>query len=673
MLCDSVVRDDVAVAALRVLSAQQVEHARSGHPGMPLGAADVAFVLWTRFLRYVPEDPHWCDRDRFVLSAGHASALLYSLLHLSGFAVSLDDLARFRQLGSPTPGHPERGSTPGVEMTTGPLGQGLGASVGIALGLKILQEKFRSATFPGLNSRVFVLASDGDMMEGISSEAASLAAHLGLDNLVVIYDSNRITIEGGTNLSFTEDVGQRFGAFGWHVQSVEGHDRSAIEGALREALAAGSGPKLLIARTVLAKHVPGGEGDHRLHGSPLGPERFDGLKLALGWPDTPPFTVPATAYEPFAARVSEVRGEYQEWLRRFETWREREPARAVAWDEMFNKPVPENLEALLGDAVGDTEKATRLHSAAVLSAVAPIMPWLVGGSADLAESNGIPSARLAPISKNAYRGQAIHFGIREHAMAAAANGLALTGAFHPFTATFLTFSDYMKPAIRLAALMRLPVVYVFSHDSIFLGEDGPTHQPVEHLAALRALPGLTVIRPADGPEVAAAWAWALRERRGPVAIILTRQKTPALPRDAAGHAPVRRGAYVLADRAAPEAVVVATGSEVAIASEAAALAEARGISLRVVSMPSMELFMCQPRAYRDAVIPPRARVVGIEAACGFGWERVIGRDGLFIGVGGFGASAPADALRNAFGLEPDAVANTIRDWLSSSSDREDLQ
>ncbi|MBN1423695.1 transketolase [Candidatus Fermentibacteria bacterium] len=665
-------RDDMAVAALRVLSAQQVEQARSGHPGMPLGAADVAFVLWTRFLRHMPDDPQWIARDRFILSAGHASALLYSLLHLSGYGLDMDDLIRFRQLGSRTPGHPEHAPELGIEMTTGPLGQGLGASVGMALGLKILEERFRSPAFPGLGSRVFVLASDGDMMEGISSEAGSLAAHLGLDNLVVIYDSNRVTIDGSTELSFTEDVGQRFRAFGWHVTTVNGQDRPAIESALHDALDGPGVPKLLIAETVLAKHVPGGEGDHRLHGSPLGPQRLDGLKRAVGWPETKPFSIPEIAYEPFMARVGIVREEYDSWRSRYESWRSAEPDRAAELDAMFTQAMPENLDTLVAQAVGQKEQATRLHSAAVLGVVMPTMPWLVGGSADLTESNGLPKEHLTRLCKGSYTGQTVHFGIREHAMAAAANGLALLGAFRPFIATFLTFSDYLRPSMRLAALMKLPVIYLFSHDSIFLGEDGPTHQPVEHLASLRALPNLTVMRPADGPEVAASWAWALRSRSGPIAIILSRQRVPVLPRASTALPSVERGAYVLVDHPEPAAVVVATGSEVGLAVAAAEIAQRHGVSLRVVSMPSMELFMGQGSPYRDTVLPPRCPVVGIEAAGGFGWERITGKEGLFIGVIGFGASAPADLLRKAYGLDPEPVARQIMNWLSSQPDKEDL-
>lgn len=665
MVRGSAEHDDLSVAALRVLSAQMVERAQSGHPGMPLGVADVAFVLWARILRYVPTDPQWIARDRFILSAGHASALLYSMLHMAGYGFSLEDLARFRQLGSATPGHPEREASRGIEMTTGPLGQGFGAAVGVALGLKNLDARFHSPLFPGLGARVFVLASDGDMMEGISSEAGSLAAHLGLDNLIVIYDSNHVSIDGSTSLAFSERVDERFRAFGWAVYTVDGYDRPAIERTVREALATPKTPKLIVAETVLAKGVPGGEGDHRLHGAPLGPDRFRALKEAVGWPESAPFSVPQEAYEPFRARVAEVREEYDAWQRAFARWRAAEPGQAAVWDAMFGQQVPEDLEDAAREAVGATERATRLHSSAVLARVAPALPWLIGGSADLSESNGIPVAQMSRIWRESYAGQRLHFGIREHAMGAAANGLALVGAFRPFVATFLTFSDYLRPAMRLAAMMKLPVIYLFSHDSIFLGEDGPTHQAVEHLAALRSIPHLTVVRPADGPEVAAAWAWALRARSGPVAIVLTRQKVPVLARPAGGLPPVDRGAYIIADVPSPTAVVVATGSEVALALDVAKRAADEGIRLRIVSMPSMELFAVQPYAYRAAVIPPGIPVVGIEAAGGFGWERIIGRGGLFIGVPGFGASAPARELGRAFGLDPESVLSTIRTWHSS--------
>ncbi len=654
--------DDLAVAALRALSAQQIETAQSGHPGMPLGVADVAFVLWTRFLRHAPDDPEWFARDRFILSAGHASALLYSLLHLSGYRVGLDDLARFRQYGSITPGHPERGTTPGVEMTTGPLGQGLGASVGVALGLKLVEARLRPLGFPPLGSRVFVLASDGDMMEGLSSEAGSLAAHLALDNLTVIYDSNRVTIDGPTGLTFSERVGDRFRAFGWHVQTVDGYDRPAIAHALEQAIATEGAPHLIIAQTTLAKHVPGGEGDHRLHGAPLGPTRLKGLLETIEWPNERFFTVPEEAYRPFAQWVEEVRKEYRSWHEALSIWL-RDPSHARAWEELFSQPVPEDFEVLLADAGLGEPRPTRVHSSAVLAAVAGRLPWLLAGSADLTESNGIPVREMAPIAAPTYVGQRIHYGVREHAMAAVSNGLALVGTFRPVAATFLTFADYMRPAMRMAALMRLPVVYAFSHDSVFVGEDGPTHQPVEQLACLRALPGLVVLRPADGWEVASCWSYALRERSGPIAIVLSRQKTRALPREGTGLPPVHRGAYVLTDCPDPDAVLVATGSEVAVALEAKALAAQEGVALRVVSMPSMELFMRQPPAYRDGVIPPHLPTIALEAAVGFGWERIVGRDGLFIGVDRFGVSAPAGDLPKAFGLDPHSVSRRIIDWL----------
>lgn len=660
---DASTPQELSVAAIRVLSAYQVERAKSGHPGMALGAADVAFVLWTKFLRYVPEDPEWIARDRFVLSAGHGSALLYSLLHLAGFPLSIDDLIQFRQLNSKTPGHPERGTTPGVELTTGPLGQGLGAAVGMALGLKMLESRFNGPGFPGLPARVFVLASDGDMMEGISSEAGSMAGHLRLDNLIVVYDSNHVTIDGSTDLCFSEDVAARFASFGWSVHRVDGHDHPSIEAALAQATSTRGSPSLIVATTVLAKGVPGHEGDHRLHGAPLGPQKFQALLEAQGWRGSP-VDIPPDARAPFQARAQQVREEYRSWQRSFQAWRSANPSGAALWDAMMAQPVaPDTLERFL-EAVGREARPTRLQSAAALAVAAPRMPWLVGGSADLTESNGLPVNHMPPVSARSYGGQRIHFGVREHLMAAMVNGLATLRAFRPLTATFLTFCDYMRPAMRLACLMRLPVIYVFSHDSIFVGEDGPTHQPVEHLASLRSMPRLTVLRPADGYEVAAAWAWILQHRDGPVALVLTRQSVDPLPRQGGEPPPVHLGAYVVHQSPDPRATVVATGSEVVTAVHAAGILRERGIPVNVVSMPSMELFMAQPEPYRASVIPPRLPKVGVEAGVRFGWDAIIGPEGLFIGVQDFGKSAPWGVLQEAFGFTPQAVADTIAQWIT---------
>ncbi len=659
--------DDIAVSALRVLSVQQIEQANSGHPGMPLGAADAAYVIWTRFLRYNPEDPDWMARDRFVLSAGHASALLYSLLHLAGYDLSIEDLSRFRQLGSRTPGHPERGTAPGVELTTGPLGQGLASSVGIALGLKMLSARFSSPSFPGLPSRVWVLASDGDMMEGISSEAGSMAAHLGLDNLFVVYDSNRITINGNTSLAFTESVTSRFRSFGWTVFETDGHDKEALAATLEKAQESHATPVLVVSKTLLAKHVPGREGDHRLHGSPVGPEGVKGLLEALHWPEDSPFRVPDEAYEPFRRRARDLKAVYGQWQKNMAQWKQTEPEEAALLESLFDQPLPHNLEEILMEAVGRDQKATRVHSGLALNAAATHAPWLIGGSADLTSSNKAEIHGASFIERGSFGGRNIHFGIREHCMAAVANGLAAMGAFKPYVATFLVFSDYMRPSIRLATLMKLPVIYIFTHDSIYVGEDGPTHQPIEHLAALRAIPGLTVIRPADGPEVAAAWAWALQKKDGPVVLALTRQKVDTLPHATDSIPPVPRGAYVIVDVPTPHLVLVATGSEVALALRVSELLANEDLIARVVSMPCIELFLQQPTQYRRSVIPGDLPVVAMEAAVGLGWTRIIGRQGLLVGMEEFGASAPAEVLSEHFGFTPQKIASRIRTWYQKRS------
>lgn len=659
--------ESIALATLRVLSAGQVEKANSGHPGMPLGAADAAYVLWTGFLRHNPKDPDWVARDRFVLSAGHASALLYSLLHLSGYALPLSELTRFRQLGSMTPGHPERGVAPGVEITTGPLGQGFGASVGIALGLKMLGARFASSRFPGIPARVWTLASDGDMMEGLSTEAGSFAGHFGLGNLKVIYDSNEVTIDGRISLTFSEDVGGRFTALGWHVLIVDGHDRPALASVFREAERHTASPVLIISKTALAKEVPGREGDHRLHGSPLGSESFAALKRNVGLDDRETFDIPETAYEPFRKRVEFVGEEYTQWQRRYDDWRQAEPRQAELWDIMFKHQLPEAPDRAVLEQITAEARPTRSFSGSVLQTIGPDVPWLVGGSADLTSSNSVIIEKGPPLSRDDLQRRLIHFGIREHAMGAVCNGLALTKAFRPFAATFLVFSDYMRPSIRMAALMGLRVIYIFTHDSIFVGEDGPTHQPVEQLPSLRAVPGLVVIRPADGYEVAGAWLLALKRESGPVALVFSRQNVGVLPRSEDHIPPIERGAYTVLNAENPDVVVIATGSEVFSVVEAASLLAQRGIRARIVSMPCVELFLSQPESYRDQLLPPGIPRVAVEAAIQLGWERIIGTDGLFIGMTGFGSSAPADVLRRHFGLDAPAIAGRISDWLISGS------
>jgi len=657
----------LAVKTIKMLAADAVEAANSGHPGLPLGAADHAFVLWSRFLRVDPSDPSWPDRDRFVLSAGHGSMLLYALLHLTGFDLSLADLRAFRQIGSKTPGHPEFGHTPGVETTTGPLGQGFSNGVGMALAARILAERVEvpGDAFSPVRQRVFGIVSDGDLMEGVASEAASLAGHLGLGAITYVYDDNRITIEGETALAFSESVPERFRAYGWHTQSVDGHDHEAVAAAIDLAIAESDRPSIICARTHIGNGSPGKHDTAGVHGAPLGAEELAATKKNLGWPSEPTFHVPAevrTFFEEWARARSEERAS---WQQQFDAWSTRNPEPAALWRNLHARTVPEDIAGRLLEAVPRKEAATRKLSGAVLQTAAEIVPSLIGGSADLAPSNNTYLNAYAAVSREQKGGRNLHFGIREHAMGAMLNGMALHGTTIPYGGTFLVFSDYMRPAIRLAALMRQQVIYVFTHDSIYLGEDGPTHQPVEQLAALRAIPGLTVIRPADAEETAAAWAWALRHRTGPTALVLTRQSVPRIEREHPfDPACIAQGAYVVREAENPELVILGTGSEVPVAVEAAAIvAERTGRSVRVLSMPSMDLFLARSPVERRRLLPAEARVAAVEVGVAHGWGQIVGRDGLMIGVDRFGASGPWKALAEHFGLTAEQVAERILAWL----------
>ncbi len=653
------------VHALRVLAMDAVERAKSGHPGMPMGMADVAFVLWTRHLRHNPVSPAWPNRDRFILSAGHGSMLLYALLHLSG-ALALEDLQSFRQWGSRTPGHPEHGHTPGVEITTGPLGQGFAAGVGMALAERWLAAHFNRPGFPIVDHYTYAIVSDGDLMEGVSHEAASLAGHLGLGRLIYLYDDNDISIDGSTDLTYTENVRLRFEAYGWQVLEIDGHDRVAIDQALSEARAALERPSLIICHTHIAYGSPGKQDSAAAHGAPLGAEEVRRTKQALGWPQEPPFYVPPEVYEYFARLRERWAAQEAEWNALFAAWRAEHPALAQDWDRAIRRELPPGWEERLPRFDEAAPMATREASGIVLNAIAPAIPWLIGGSADLSESNRTYLEGYPPVRRGDYAGRNIHYGVREHAMGAILNGLALHGGVIPYGGTFLVFSDYMRPAIRLAALMRLPVIYVFTHDSIFLGEDGPTHQPIEHLPSLRAIPNLTLIRPADAAEVAEAWKVALGWREGPVALVLTRQKVPHVTGEAARA--LSRGAYILreASRTPPELILVATGSEVALALQAAERLESEGVATRVVSMPSWELFAAQPSAYQETVLPEIGTRVVIEAARLLGWERFIGPRGRGVGIDHFGASAPAAVLAEQFGFTVDRVVALAREALAAS-------
>jgi transketolase len=658
--------DQMCVDTIRFLAADAVEQANSGHPGMPMGMADVAYVLWTRFLRYQPHDPQWPDRDRFVLSAGHGSMLLYAVLHLAGYDLPMAELQRFRQLGSRTPGHPEHDLTPGVETTTGPLGQGFGNGVGLALASRMLAARFGATDFAPVSWRVFGIVSDGDLMEGIASEAASLAGHWRLGNLIYVYDQNHITIEGSTDLAFTEDVGRRFEAYGWHVQQVDAYHRFDIARAFERAEAETARPSLIVAHSHIAYGAPHKQDTREAHGEPLGAAELQAAKRALGWPPEPAFLVPDAVRARFAERAAALRPEYDRWQQGFRAWRAQRAAQAELWDSHVQRRVPADLFDQLVAAAPPGKGATRAHSSVVLQRAAGLVPALVGGAADLEPSTKTYLKEDRDIAPGAFLGRNLHFGVREHAMAAICNGLALSGGFLPFGASFLVFTDYARPSIRLSALMGVQVVWVFTHDSVWLGEDGPTHQPIEHLCALRAIPNLLVIRPADGLETAVAWAMALERRTGPTLLALTRQTLPPLerierfaPRD------VARGGYVLreAGSAAFAATVIATGSEVSLAVETATLLARDGIALRVVSMPAPQRFLEQDRAWRDTVLPPGGRRISLEAGATNDWYRLIGDRGLAIGIDRFGASAPLGKLQEYFGFTPAAIAQRIREWL----------
>ncbi len=660
--------DRLAIDTIRFLAVDMVEAAASGHPGAPLGQAPLAYLLWTRHLRHNPDNPDWPNRDRFVLSCGHASALLYALLHLAGYGLPIEELRRFRQLGSRTPGHPERELTRGVETTTGPLGQGVGNAVGMAIAERMLAARFNREGFPVVDHRVWAFASDGDMMEGVASEACSLAGHLRLGKLTIFYDDNDVSIDGPTSLAFSEDVGSRFAGYGWHVQHVgDGNDLAALEAATRAAAAETERPSLVVVRTVIGYGSPKA-GTADVHGSPLGPEAAAATKRALGWPLEPAFLVPEGAREPFA-RARRRGGELEKaWEALVARYAEKYPEEARELRSRVAGELPPGWEEAL-PSFGPEEKpiATRAASGKVLNALAARLPHLVGGSADLTPSNNTLIKGSPDFSARAPEGRNLRFGVREHAMGSVLNGITLSRAFIPYGGTFLIFSDYMRPPIRLACLMKQQVVYVFTHDSIFLGEDGPTHQPVEQLAALRAVPGLVVIRPADANETAQAWRIAIERRHAPTALALTRQNLPVLAetRERAADG-VRRGAYVLADAegGAPQALLLATGSEVSLALEAHRALAAEGVRTRVVSMPSTDLFAEQDAAYRDEVLPPPVRKrLAVEAAAPFGWHRWVGEEGEIHAIDRFGASAPYKALAKEFGFTPEAVAERVKRML----------
>jgi transketolase len=661
---------------IRFLAVDAVEKAACGHPGAPMGLARPAFELWDQHLRFDPDDPRWPLRDRFVLSNGHASMLLYALLHLFGYALPLDEIMRFRQLHSKTPGHPEYGETPGVEVTTGPLGQGFAHGVGMALAGRLARARFGvGGAGPG-HHLVYGIVSDGDLMEGISSEAGSLAGHLRLGNLIYLWDDNRVSIDGPTSLAFGEDVGRRFEAQRWHVQAVDGEDHAALRRALAAAREEADRPSLVMVRTTIGRGSPNRAGKSKAHGEALGAEEARLTKQAAGWPLTPEFLIPDDVRAWFAERSGAKRAARRDADANLAAWREANPQQAQAWDAARERRLPDDLEAVLCAGLEGKADATRKHGAVALERLAAAAPYYVGGSADLAGSAAPPILKgrgsvgpAAAAGEDFFAGANLHFGVREHAMGAITNGIALDGTFRPYCGTFLIFSDYMRPALRLAALMRAPSIFVFTHDSIFLGEDGPTHQPIEQLDALRAIPNLTVWRPADGIETAMAWAWIARHTGGPALLALSRQTLPALKREAPFRSEdVLRGAYCVQDPgASARVVIVATGSEVSLACDAAGKLRAEGTPARVVSMPCTSLFLAQPEAYQQRLIPDdETLVVAVEAGRGESLRRFVGRRGLVCGIDRFGASAPYTALAEAFGFTPDAIAARVRQHLAGA-------
>jgi transketolase len=676
--------DDECINTLRFLSVDAVQKADSGHPGMPMGAAAMAYVLWDRFLKHNPVNPHWFDRDRFVLSPGHGSMLLYSLLHLTGYELPLEQIKRFRQWGSMTPGHPERGVTPGVEVTTGPLGQGFGNGVGLAMAEAHLAACYNRPGFEVVNHFTYGIVSDGDLMEGVSSEAASLAGHLRLGKLIYLYDDNHVTLSAGTDMTFTEDRARRFEAYGWHIQYVsDGNDLSAIDRALRAACDETERPSLILARTHIGYGSPHKHDSFESHGSPLGADEVRLSKQNLGWPVEPPFYIPEKSRDHFGEAVGRGKAIETEWRDKFSAYARAFPQLASSFQEVMQGGLPEgwdkDIPVFPADAKG---MATRVAGGKVMNAIASRLPALIGGSADLNPSTHTALTGMGDFEPGGtndcdkqgavdgvwgYAGRNVYFGVREHGMGAILNGLAAHGGAVPFGATFLIFSDYMRPPMRLAAMMGLHVIYVFTHDSIALGEDGSTHQPVEQLANLRAIPGLTVIRPGDANETAVAWRVALEEGRRPFALVLTRQNVPTLDRTQFAKADgLRCGAYVLADapNAKPDIILIASGSEVGLVMAAREKLQEQKIMARVVSMPSWELFDAQPKAYRDEVISPSVRArLAVEAGATQGWHRYVGDHGDVLGIDRFGASAPGDVVMHEYGF---TVENVVKRALALS-------
>lgn len=654
--------EELSVNAIRVLSADAIQKAKSGHPGLPLGAAPAAYELWARHMNHNPKNPEWKNRDRFVLSGGHGSMLLYSLLHLFGYGdLSIDDIKNFRQLDSKTPGHPEYGHTVGIEATTGPLGQGMAMAVGMAMAEAHLAAVFNKDGYNVVDHYTYVLGGDGCMMEGISSESFSLAGTLGLSKLIVLYDSNNISIEGSTDIAFTEDVMKRFEAFGFQTIEVEdGNDLGAIGAAIEEAKADKNRPSLIKINTLIGYGCPAKQGKASAHGEPLGEDNVAALKENLGWPCKEAFEVPQEVYDYYKELASDRAKAEDEWNQLFAEYCSKFPDMKEMWDNYYNGY---DMSDLFNSeeywAAGDKPEATRNTSGTVLNLIKQHMPNMIGGSADLAPSNKTNMKDAGDFSRDNYAGSNIHFGVREQAMTAISNGIALHGGLRPFAATFFVFSDYTKPMARLSSLMKLPVTYIFTHDSIGVGEDGPTHEPIEQLAAFRSLPNFTVFRPCDKVETSAAWMYAATSKETPTALVLTRQNLPQMP---GSSKEALKGGYIIDDssKAVPDAIIIASGSEVSLAVEAKAELAKKDIDVRVVSMPSMDLFEEQSAEYRESVLPDAVRKrVAVEALSDFGWYRYVGLDGAVVSMKGFGASGPAAELFKKFGLTTEAVVKAV--------------
>lgn len=648
-----------AINTIRFLSVDAIEKAKSGHPGLPMGGASMAYVLWSKVLKHNPAEPKWPNRDRFVLSAGHGSMLLYSLLHLFGYDLSLEDLKEFRQWGSKTPGHPEYGHTPGVETTTGPLGQGFANAVGMAIAEERLAAEFNRPKLKLVDHYTYVYAGDGCLMEGISSEAASLAGHLGLAKLICLYDDNKITIDGSTDIAFTEDVQKRFEAYGWQVLKVaDGEDTEAIASALEEAKKDKERPSLIMVRTIIGYGSPAKQGKSSAHGSPLGGEEVLKTKENLGWPIEPTFLVPDEVREHFALKQKELAQDYQKWLDIFALYRKEYPLETRKWQDWHEHKLPLGLKDKEAFHVFPKPMATRALSGNILEVLSNNLDNLMGGSADLSPSNNSFLKEKGEFQKDLRQANNIHYGVREHAMGAISNGLVVHGGLRSFTATFLVFADYMKPAIRMAALSKLPSIFVFTHDSVAVGEDGPTHQPIEHLLMLRSIPNLHVLRPADGRETAQAWLHALERKDGPTAIILTRQGLPQL---AGTGKEALKGAYIIGEETSrPDLIILASGSELALALEAKEILIEKDLDVRIVSMISWELFDAQPASYKEKILPKEIeKKIALEAGHPFGWERYVGSQGLVKAIDDFGYSAPGSLVLEKLGFTPQAVADLI--------------